>query len=144
MGTDALTTPGDGQPATGGGWKDLRAADADRDRAAGILSTAYSEGRLSEDEYDDRVERVLSARTYGDLKDVLAGLPAGGETGLGQAPLTPMAGNQIERTCEGRAGLARAGWLLVWAAVALAIVLIVVGLAMASGMHVMHGMHGMR
>ena len=47
-------------------------------------------------------------------------------------------------TCEGRVGLARAGWLLVWAAVALAIVLIVVGLAMASGMHVMHGMHGMR
>ena len=45
----------------------MRAADADRDRVVGILSTAYSEGRLSEDEYDARLESALSARTYADL-----------------------------------------------------------------------------
>ncbi|HLJ98920.1 MAG TPA: DUF1707 domain-containing protein [Streptosporangiaceae bacterium] len=141
MGSDALSTSGDGHPVADGARKDLRAADADRDRVAGILSTAYSEGRLSKDEYDARLESVLSGRTYGDLDEALTDLPPGEEPGLGQATVTPMAGNQIERTCEQRAGLARAGWLLAWAAVILVIVLIAVGLAMTSGMH---GIHGMR
>ena len=67
---------GHGYPAAGGGQGKMRAADADRDRVAGILSTAYSEGRLSRDEYDARLERVLSARTYADLDHVVTDLPA--------------------------------------------------------------------
>jgi hypothetical protein len=47
----------------------------DRDRVAGVLGTAYSEGRLSKDEYDARLEAALSARTYGDLEHVLSDLP---------------------------------------------------------------------
>jgi len=43
---------GHGYPVAGGGQGKMRAADADRDQVAGILSTAYSEGRLSRDEYD--------------------------------------------------------------------------------------------
>ena len=54
----------------------MRAADADRDRVAAILGAAYSEGRLSRDEYDARLERVLSARTYADLDHVVTDLPA--------------------------------------------------------------------
>src|SRR5690349_3209523 len=54
----------------------MRAADADRDRMAAILGAAYSEGRLSRDEYDARLERVLSARTYADLDHVVTDLPA--------------------------------------------------------------------
>jgi hypothetical protein len=54
----------------------MRAADADRDRITGILSTAYSEGRLSKDEYDARLEVALSARTYADLDQVVTDLPA--------------------------------------------------------------------
>ena len=42
---------GVGEPL-GSGHGKIRAADADRDRVAGILGTAYSEGRLSKDEYD--------------------------------------------------------------------------------------------
>ena len=45
----------------------MRAADADRDRVAGFLNTAYTEGRLSKDEYDSRLDSALSARTYADL-----------------------------------------------------------------------------
>ena len=65
-----------GSPAVGGERESLRAADADRDRVAGILSTAYVEGRLSRDEYDARLEGALSARTYGALERVIADLPA--------------------------------------------------------------------
>ena len=58
---------GSGYPVVGGGRGSLRVADADRDRVAGILGTAYSEGRLSKDEYDARLDSALSARTYADL-----------------------------------------------------------------------------
>ena len=43
---------GQGYPAPGGGRGQMRAADADRDRAVNYLSTAYTEGRLAKDEYD--------------------------------------------------------------------------------------------
>ena len=54
----------------------MRAADADRDRVVGFLNTAYSEGRLSKDEYDARLENALSARTYADLDQLVTDLPA--------------------------------------------------------------------
>jgi hypothetical protein len=54
----------------------MRAADADRDRVAGILSTAYSEGRLSKDEYDARLDSAMSARTFADLHSLVTDLPA--------------------------------------------------------------------
>jgi uncharacterized membrane protein len=59
-----------------------RAADADRDRAVRVLSTAYTEGRLSKDEYDARLESALSARTYADLDPVVADLPVAPATGV--------------------------------------------------------------
>jgi hypothetical protein len=70
-------------PVAGGEQGKLRAADADRDRVAGILGTAYSEGRLSRDEYDARLQSALSARTYADLDHVVTDLPAAPATGPG-------------------------------------------------------------
>jgi hypothetical protein len=68
---------GYGHPAVGSQRGRMRAADADRDRVAGVLGTAYSEGRLSKDEYDTRLGYALSARTYGDLDSVVTDLPVG-------------------------------------------------------------------
>jgi Domain of unknown function (DUF1707)/Domain of unknown function (DUF4190) len=53
----------------------IRAADVDRDHVAGLLGTAYSEGRLSKDEYDTRLAAAFSARTYGELDQLVADLP---------------------------------------------------------------------
>jgi hypothetical protein len=53
----------------------MRAADADRDRVVEFLNVAYSEGRLSRDEYEGRLENALSARTYADLDQLLTDLP---------------------------------------------------------------------
>ena len=100
MGPEAPTAAGHGYPVTGGGQSKMRAADADRDRVAGILSTAYSEGRLSRDEYDARLQRALPARTYADLDHVVADLPAAQATGP-----TP-AGSAIVRPPPGTNGLA--------------------------------------
>ena len=68
----------------------VRAADADRDRVAG-LGTAYSEGRLSRDEYDARLEAALSAQTYADLDQVVTDLPVPAAAAvLGLAMVTPV------------------------------------------------------
>jgi hypothetical protein len=53
----------------------MRASDADRERVAGILRDAYAEGRLSREEYDDRLTAVYQAATYGDFVPVMADLP---------------------------------------------------------------------
>jgi uncharacterized membrane protein len=66
---------GQGYPVPGGGRGQMRAADADRDRAVNYLTTAYTEGRLAKDEYDARLETALSARTYADLDQVVTDLP---------------------------------------------------------------------
>jgi Domain of unknown function (DUF1707)/Domain of unknown function (DUF4190) len=54
----------------------MRACDADRDRVVEHLNVAYSEGRLSKDEYDGRLENALAARTYADLDQIVTDLPA--------------------------------------------------------------------
>jgi uncharacterized protein DUF1707 len=53
------------------------AGSADRERTAGVLRAAFTEGRLTQDELDDRVARTYAARTYGDLWALTADLPAG-------------------------------------------------------------------
>jgi len=151
--------------AAGGERGNMRAADADRDRVVEFLNTAYSEGRLSKDEYDGRLENALSARTYADLDQIVTDLPAARETvvtqvaktnglaiaslacGLAQFVFGPLATipaivfghvarHQIKRTGEQGAGLALAGLILGWATVILGIVLIVVvGLAVSVGMN---------
>ena len=74
MALEAAMAAGADGPGAGGRGR-LRAADADRDRVAGMLGTAYAEGRLSKDEYDARLETALSARTYADLDQVVTDLP---------------------------------------------------------------------
>ena len=53
------------------------AGSADRERTVGVLRAAFTEGRLNQDELDDRVARAHAARTYGELWVLIADLPAG-------------------------------------------------------------------
>ena len=62
--------------AVGGERGTMRACDADRDYVLELLNVAYSEGRLSKDEFDGRLENALSARTYADLDQIVTDLPA--------------------------------------------------------------------
>jgi DUF1707 SHOCT-like domain len=54
----------------------LRASDDDRDRLVEQLQRHAAVGRLSLDEYAERVDRVLVARTHGELAAVAHDLPA--------------------------------------------------------------------
>jgi hypothetical protein len=55
----------------------MRAASADRERAVDVLKAGFAEGRLTQDEYNDRMGRAYAARTYGELAALTADLPVG-------------------------------------------------------------------
>jgi hypothetical protein len=52
-------------------------SDADRDRIADRLRAAFGEGRLSAEEFDERLSKVLAARTFGEAQPLVADLPGG-------------------------------------------------------------------
>lgn len=54
---------------------DFRASDADRAAVTKILEHAVGQGMLSLDEYTERLDVVLGARTRGELDAVIADIP---------------------------------------------------------------------
>ena len=59
-----MTGPEDPMMLAAGG---LRASDADRERAVGLLWTAFERGRLTRDELQWRIGEAYAARTFGEL-----------------------------------------------------------------------------
>jgi hypothetical protein len=62
----------------------MRASDADREAVTARLRDHYAEGRLTQDELDERVSAALGAKTFGDLRTLTTDLP-------GPVPLPPRA-----------------------------------------------------
>jgi Domain of unknown function (DUF1707) len=62
-----------------GGWHypsgDVRVSDADRDQALSELGAAFRAGRLTADEFDERMSQTLRSRTGNELIALLADLP---------------------------------------------------------------------
>jgi uncharacterized protein DUF1707 len=54
----------------------LRASDADRERTSSLLREHHAVGRLTAEEFEERLDRVFAAKTLGDLDALLADLPA--------------------------------------------------------------------
>lgn len=70
----------------------MRAADADRERYAARVRHGLEEGRLSLDEMDERLREVYAARTFGELDQLVADLPATRPADSSQlAPASPPA-----------------------------------------------------
>ena len=53
----------------------LRVSDAERNAVAERLATHYSDGRLDQAEFDERVSRAMAAKTRGDLDGLFDDLP---------------------------------------------------------------------
>ena len=79
--------PGYGAAAAGRG--QMRASTEDRDRAVEMVTKAYTEGRLTKDEHDIRIERAMTAATYADLDAVVVDLPGAGPVGPPLPALPP-------------------------------------------------------
>jgi Domain of unknown function (DUF1707) len=101
----------------------LRASDADRDAVVDRLRDAAGEGRLEPHELEQRVDRALRARTYGDLSELLADLPGDGRA---QLRTTRRRTNAVARSAV------FAGGLLVAVTVAFAVVAVIALIALAA------------
>ncbi|GAA3584423.1 hypothetical protein GCM10022419_077840 [Nonomuraea rosea] len=52
----------------------LRVTNQDREHVVEHVQTAYAEGRFDKLEFDDRLERAMTARTHGDLMPIMTEL----------------------------------------------------------------------
>ena len=54
----------------------IRASDADRDRVASLLREHHAAGRLTAEEFHERMDSALEAKTLGELDELMTDLPA--------------------------------------------------------------------
>jgi alpha-beta hydrolase superfamily lysophospholipase len=85
---------------------DLRASDADRDRALSELSEAFRVGRITADEFDQRSEQALRSRTGKELTALLADLPLAGPAATSAAVAAPASHAVAIRAVMGASALA--------------------------------------
>ena len=99
----------------------IRASDADRDRVAEVLNTAYAEGRITDEEHTERLLATNRAKTFDDLTPLTADLvptprPAPPATSSGPAwsgSSVTGGGDQSHRMTAALAEVKRAGpWLV--------------------------------
>ena len=57
----------------------IRASDADREHAVGILRDGYACGRITLAEFDERTTAAFTSRTWGELRELTRDLPAPGQ-----------------------------------------------------------------
>ena len=116
----------------------LRAADADRQAVAAALGRHMSDGRLTVEEYDERLAAAYAARTYGELDALLTDLPTDRPAahparpaltaGMGPAPV------HRSGACAGRRQSVRAAWAS-WVTTALLVTTIWLLTSVAGGAH---------
>ncbi len=101
--------------------RDLRVSDDEREHVVGVLQKAIGRGMLDLDEFTERTDRALAARTRGELNTVLADLaglyhPAAARTAApayaGYAPPVGFTGQRFELNAK-YSSLHRGGpWLV--------------------------------
>lgn len=67
----------------------MRISDADRAEVADRLSKHYSDGRLDQAEFNERLDRAMNAKTQADLNGLFADLPATDEPGKAAKAVRP-------------------------------------------------------
>jgi hypothetical protein len=68
----------------------IRVSDADRDRVTAQLRDHFAVGRITSSELEERISAALGAKTFGDLRHVMADLP-------GPAPALARAAHRPQR-----------------------------------------------
>ena len=98
----------------------IRASDEDRGRTAAALGEHYAAGRLTLEEFQERLDKTYAATTLGDLDDLTTDLPG---TDLAQLPaaLPPSSGGspplpqqRLPGSVRGPVGGSSPAWLAAW------------------------------
>jgi len=79
----------------------MRASDDDRRRVQDKLNDAFAEGRLNQQEWDQRVGQLAAAATYADLDRLTGDLPVsypGPQYGMAQLSQTQLSQTQLGQT----------------------------------------------
>jgi Domain of unknown function (DUF1707) len=83
----------------------IRASDADRDRIVTALRENLADGRLTTEEFDERLDKALAAKTLGELEDLMADLPSTDISQRADPSLDRAEGNppsRRDRSCPAR------------------------------------------
>jgi hypothetical protein len=112
----------------------MRASDADREHVVEALRDAYSQGRLTEEEFSERVETAYKARTYGELGRLTNDLPGQDLRDLARRP-APVRGEVVGRAGGPPAKRSVAGIWRAWIAVTLVTSTIWLLTAISAGLH---------
>jgi uncharacterized protein DUF1707 len=90
----------------------VRASDENRDRTAALLREHHALGRITAEEFNERLDKAFAATTIGDLEDLLSDLPRIDLYRLPDAELTrqPRQAHVVVRP----AGHMSPGWRTVW------------------------------
>jgi hypothetical protein len=54
----------------------IRASDEDRDRVVSLLREHHAAGRLTAEEFNERLDKAYAAKTMGELDELMSDLPA--------------------------------------------------------------------
>jgi hypothetical protein len=74
---------------TAGSYPRLRSSTADLDRSIEVLKASFVEGRLTKEEFDERLGQAFAARFFGEFMVITADLPVGTFGRLPAYPMTP-------------------------------------------------------
>jgi hypothetical protein len=120
----------------------IRASDADRERTMTLLREHHAEGRLTAEEFSDRVDRALAAKTIGELDALLADLPgidlyrlpaAGIRPAPPGARRTQSRGGAVDRRPPGALSSQRIATWAAWAAISALLFVAWLGFGLVSG-----------
>jgi len=124
----------------------MRASDADRERTTTLLREHHAQGRLTAEEFDDRLDRAFAAKTLGELDALLADLPGIDLYRLPAAGIRPAppgasrpraaragGGSAVSRRGDGTVSPRRAAALVTWAAISSLLFVVWLGLGIVSG-----------
>lgn len=100
---------------------ELRAADVDRDRTIALIREAYTEGRLTSDEFETRMASAQQSRTYGELAALVQDLPV--QPPAPPAAVAPVPPAPTSDVAEHDEDNMRQGWAA-WAGVGVLMVVI--------------------
>ncbi|MCM2392214.1 DUF1707 SHOCT-like domain-containing protein [Streptomyces albipurpureus] len=79
---------------------EMRASDSEREQVAELLRDAVAEGRLTMEEFEERLDAAYQARTRGELEPLVSDLPVTGGT-----PVAPVAVSGVGRWSERIGGI---------------------------------------
>ncbi|HTX27160.1 MAG TPA: DUF1707 domain-containing protein [Streptosporangiaceae bacterium] len=100
----------------------IRASDEDREWTAAALGAHFAAGRLTLEEFQERLDRAYAAKTLGELADLMTDLPAADVSPLRRRPGgdPPLPAPRAPGTVQARDGSLGPFWRL-WFAVTIGV-----------------------